>query len=106
MVTDNGGEQQLRTNAAGTEVVAGPTDERPDTDDRAENKQFGQVKVDYRQAVNIIQDEVDGGQISELSLDRDGNRTRWEADVTFGAEQRSVQIDADSGEVISNRVDD
>ena len=61
--------------------------------------------MDYRQAVSAIQDEIDGGQIRELSLDQENNRTRWEADVSVGSEQRTVQLDA-AGEMVSNRLDD
>lgn len=106
VVTSNGGEQQVRTDLTGTKIVSGPTDDRPDADDRAENQQFDDVKVDYREAVKTIQGEIDGGQISELSLDSDDGRTMWEADVSITSEQRTVQVDADSGDVISNRVDD
>ena len=106
VVTADGGEQQLRTNAAGTEVIAGPTDDRPDADDRADNKEFAGVDVDYTEAVSAIETEIAGGQINELSLDIESRRAVWEADVSTGSEQRSVQIDATDGEVVSNRIDD
>jgi len=106
VVTADGGEQQLRTNPAGTQVIAGPTDDRPDADDRADNKEFAGVDVDYSEAVDAIEKEIAGGQINELSLDIENRRTVWEADVSTGSEQRSVQIDAANGEVVSNRIDD
>lgn len=106
VVTADGGEQQLRIDAAGTQVLAGPTDDRPDADDRAENEQFAQVEVDYAGAVRAIEAEIPGGRIGELSLDTENRRVVWEADVTDGAQQRSVQVDAGSGDVISNRLDD
>ena len=106
VVTADGGEQQLRTNAAGTEVIAGPTDDRPDADDRADNKEFAGVDVDYTEAVSAIETEIAGGQINELSLDIESRRAVWEADVSTRSEQRSVQIDATDGEVVSNRIDD
>ena len=49
---------------------------------------------------------VDGAKITELSLDRDLNRSLWEAEVTIGSEQRSVQINAANGRVVSNELDD
>ena len=104
--TDDGDEQKLRTDAAGTSVVSGPTDERPDADDRAENKRFAKVSVDYRDAVGTVESEVDGGVIAELNLDADRSGVVWEADVTAGSQRRSVQLDADSGKVLSNRADD
>ena len=106
VVTADGAEQELLTDSAGTAVVSGPTDDRPDADDRAENQQFAQVKVDYRDAVEVIEGAIDGGQIDEASLDLEDNRILWEADVSVGSEQRTVQLDADTGEVVSNRLDD
>ena len=106
VVTADGGEQQLRTDAAGTEVIAGPTDDRPDADDRADNKEFAGVDVDFSEAVEAIAKEIADGQINELSLDIENRRVVWEADVSTGSEQRSVQVDATNGEVVSNRIDD
>ena len=105
-MTADGGEQQLRTDAAGAKVIAGPTDDRPDADDRADNKEFARADVDYQDAVRAIEKEISGGQINELSLDIENRRAVWEADVSTGSEQRSVQIDATNGEVVSNRIDD
>ncbi|GAA3697340.1 hypothetical protein GCM10022204_11640 [Microlunatus aurantiacus] len=106
VVTADGDEQQLRTDPAGESIVSGPTDDRPDADDRTENEQLAGVKVDVGEAVKAVEGEVDGGQINELSLDLDNRSIVWEADVRTGSEQRSVQIDADNGDVISNRIDD
>jgi uncharacterized membrane protein YkoI len=106
VVTADGGEQQLRTDAAGTEVIAGPTDDRPDADDRADNKEFAGVDVDFSEAVEAIEKEIADGQINELSLDIENRRVVWEADVSTGSEQRSVQVGATNGEVVSNRIDD
>lgn len=106
VVTPDGGEQQLRTDNNGEKLMSGPTDERPDADDLAENKQFAKVGVDIQQALRAIETEVPDGQVTELSLDLENRLLVWEADVTSGTEQRSVQIDGDSGKVVSNRVDD
>ena len=106
VVTADGGEQQLRTDAAGAKVIAGPTDDRPDADDKADNKEFAGVDVDYSEAVSAIEKEIAGGQINELSLDIENRRAVWESDVSTGSEQRSVQIDAANGDVLSNRLDD
>jgi uncharacterized membrane protein YkoI len=106
VVTANGGEQRLRISADGANVTSGPTDERPDTDDQAENQAYAKATVDYRQAVSIIADEVAGGTITELNLDREGSRLDWEADVDVDGTQRTVEVDAASGDVLSNRADD
>ncbi len=110
IVTSNGLEQQLRTNASGEKVVAGPAedpaDDPADAGNRAENQQFAKITTSYREAVRAIEREVDGATINELSLDRDLDRTLWEADVTAGSEQRSVQLNANNGRVVSNEFDD
>ena len=106
VVSGAGDEQQLRTDASGSQLAAGPTDDRPDAEDRAENKLFAEADVDYKDAVKAVEKDVDGGEIRELSLDLEKQRTVWEADVSVSSEQRTVQIDADSGRVISNRIDD
>lgn len=105
VVTADGGEQRLRTDTAGTQVLAGPTDDRPDAEDRADNKVFAQIDVDYEAAVRAIEKEIAGGRINELSLDIENRRAVWEAEVSTGSEQRSVKIDATNGEVLSNRID-
>ena len=106
VVTADGGEQQLLTDSSGEKLVSGPTDERPDADDVAENKAFAKVEVDFEQAVKAIEGEIPDGKINELSLDQERRRIVWEADVASGTEQRAVQVDASSGEVVSNRRDD
>ena len=106
VVSAAGEEQQLRTDASGERLVSGPTDDRPDAEDRAENQQFAQAAVSYKRAVRAVEGEVDGAEIRDLSLDRDNGRTLWEADVVVGSQQRQVQIDADNGKIVSNRADD
>lgn len=106
VVTADGGEQQLRIDPAGEQVIAGPTDDRPDADDKAENKQFSAVDVDFAKAVEVVSGEVKDGRIKEIGLDTDNRRVVWEADVIAGSEQRTVQLDAGSGDVLSNRLDD
>lgn len=56
--------------------------------------------------MSAIEEEIPGGQIGELSLDIENRSAVWEADVSTGSEQRSVQVDASSGDVVSNRIDD
>ncbi|WP_041789994.1 PepSY domain-containing protein [Microlunatus phosphovorus] len=106
VVTSDGGEQQLRTDPSGTRVVSGPADDRPDADDKAENKSFSSVDIDFVRAVEVTVGEISDAQINELNLDTENRRIVWEADVSTGSQQRTVQIDATSGEVLSNRADD
>ena len=106
VVTDDGGEQEFRIDPSGKTVISGPTDDRPDADDKAENKQFSAVDVDFAKAVEVVSGEVKDGRIKEIGLDTDNRRVVWEADVIAGSEQRTVQLDAGSGDVLSNRLDD
>lgn len=53
-----------------------------------------------------MEKEVDGGTITEIALDAERSGIVWEADVRVGSEQRTVVIDADSGKVLSNQLDD
>ena len=87
-------------------VIAGPTDERPDADDKAENREFSKADVDFVQAVEATVAEISDGRITDLSLDAENQQLVWEAEVSVGSEQRVVQIDAGSGKVLSNRADD
>lgn len=106
VVTGNGDELRLRTDATGRRLVSGPTDDRPDAEDRTENRLFAQAEIDYQQAVQAVEGAVEGGEVRELSLDRENRRTVWEADVVVASQQRTVQIDADDARVVSNRIDD
>ncbi len=105
VVSADGAEQTLRTGVSGTELSSGPADERPDAEDRAENKLFSRAAVDYGRAVRSVEGEVEGSEIRELNLDRENGRIVWEADVRIGTERRSVQVDADDARVVSNRMD-
>jgi len=106
VVTAAGDEQQLRTNDSGKKLASGPTDDRADPEDRAENKQFAQAAVSYQRAVKAVEGEADGAEIRDLSMDWDNRRTVWEADVLVGSEQRQIQVDAENGKILSNRIDD
>lgn len=106
VVFADGGEQWLKTDPSGSKVIAGPTDERPDADDKAENREFSKADVDFVQAVEATVAEISDGRITDLSLDAENRQLVWEAEVSVGSEQRVVQIDAGSGKVLSNRADD
>jgi uncharacterized membrane protein YkoI len=106
VVSNSGDEQQLRTDDSGKKLASGPTDDRPDAEDRAENQEFAQAAISYKRAVKAIEGEADGAEIRELSMDWDNRRTVWEADVLVGSQQRQIQVDADNGKILSNRIDD
>ena len=106
VVSANGDEQQLQTDDSGKKLASGPTDDRPDAEDRTENEQFAQASINYQRAVKAIEDEADGAEIRELSMDWDNRRTVWEADVLVGSQQRQIQVDADNGKILGNRIDD
>lgn len=105
MIGNDGSEQKLVLSADGKSVTSGPTVESVDADDRAENQRYAAVNVDYQRALAAVDKEVPGGSIVELNLDTAGSTIVWEADVTAGTESRSVQLDASTGAVVSNKVD-
>ena len=86
--------------------MSGPADDRPGADDTAEDKRFSSVDIDFVRAVEVTVGEISDAQINELNLDTENRRIVWEADVSTGSQQRTVQIDATSGDVLSNRADD
>lgn len=106
VVFADGGEQWLKTDPSGSQVIAGPTDERPDADDKAENREFTKVDIDFVKAIEATAGEISDGRITDLNLDAENRQLVWEAEVSVGSEQRVVQLDASSGKVLSNRVDD
>lgn len=104
VIGNDGSEQKLVLSANGKSVTSGPTVESVDTDDRAENQRYAAVNVDYQRAVAAIDKEVPGGSIDEIHLDTEGSTIVWEADVTAGTESRTVQLDAGTGAVVSNKI--
>lgn len=103
VVTPDGVEHELDTNADGSEQVG---ETKVEEDDTQENQvRVKAAKLDFKQAADKILDEVPGGEIRELNLDDEGGKTVWEADVMVDSTKHEVQIDAGSGDVLKNKTD-
>lgn len=106
VVTDDGTEHEVHTDAAGAAVTGSPRSEPTDADDRAENDRFvAAADLDVPAAVRAFED-LHAGSITELGLDDHLGKVVWEGDVRDGSGTRySVRIDAGSGDVVTDTVD-
>lgn len=107
VVTSDGVEHEMDVSADGSELVGEPKVMDEDADDKQKHQdRVKAAKLDFKQAAEKILAEVPGGAIRELNLDGENDKTVWEADVKVDSEKRSVQIDAGSGDVVKNEIDD
>ncbi|GAA3337403.1 hypothetical protein GCM10017714_04280 [Curtobacterium pusillum] len=106
VVTDDGSEHEVHTNAAGTAVSGSPRAKTSDADDRAENERFlAAADLGVSDAARRFED-LHAGTITELGLDDHLGKVVWEGDVRDSSgTKHSVRIDAGSGEVVTDRVD-
>jgi hypothetical protein len=104
VVTTQGDERSMIISGDGKTVESGPTGDTDDAEDRAENLRKTEAGTDYRQAAAAIED-ARPGPIVELTLDDDDPGLVWEADVRVDGTKYDVHVDADSGEITSNRED-
>jgi len=106
VVTDDGNEHEVQTNAEGTSVSGSPRAETSDADDRAENDRFvAAADLDVSDAAGKFED-LHAGTITELGLDDHLGKVVWEGDVRDpSGTKHSVRIDAGSGDVVTDRVD-
>ncbi|MFK4484754.1 PepSY domain-containing protein [Curtobacterium sp. AB7] len=106
VVTKDGTEHEVHTDAAGTGVTGTPQTETADADDRAEHDRFvAAADLDVSKAVSAFED-LHAGSITELGLDDHLGKVVWEGDVVDGSgTKHSVRIDAGSGNVVTDQVD-
>lgn len=106
VVTEDGVEHEVHTDAAGTTMTGSPRAERTDADDRAEHDRFtAAADLDVSDAVGKVED-LHAGTITELGLDDHLGKVVWEGDVRDGSgTKHSVRIDAGSGAVVTDTVD-
>lgn len=106
VVTKDGTEHEVHTNADGTEVAGTPQTEAADADDKAEHERFvAAADLSVKQAVDAFQD-LHAGTVTELGLDDHVGTVVWEGDVLDSSgTKHSVRIDAGSGDVVTDRVD-
>ncbi|PZE30821.1 hypothetical protein DEJ02_02370 [Curtobacterium sp. MCLR17_042] len=106
VVTKDGTEHEVHTNADGTSVAGTPQTEAADADDKAEHERFvAAADLSVKQAVDAFQD-LHAGTVTELGLDDHVGTVVWEGDVLDSSgTKHSVRIDAGSGDVVTDRVD-
>lgn len=106
VVTKDGTEHEVHTNADGTAVAGTPQPEAADEDDQAEHERFvAAADLSVGQAVDALQD-LHAGTVTELGLDDHVGTVVWEGDVVDSSgTEHSVRIDAGSGDVVTDRVD-
>ena len=61
--------------------------------------------LDYAQAAEAMIKVVPQGFILELGLDSSGGTTVWESEIRDGSQNREISLDAATGDVIKNEVD-
>ena len=106
LVTKDGTEHEVHTNADGSAVAGTPQTEAADADDKAEHERFvAAADLSVKQAVDALQD-LHAGTVTELGLDDHVGTVVWEGDVLDSSgTKHSVRIDAGSGDVVTDRVD-
>lgn len=106
LVTGDGDEHEVHTNADGTSVVGSPRTERSDAEDAAEDERFvAAADLDVSDAVAKFED-LHAGTITELGLDDHRGTVVWEGDVRDSSgTKHSVRLDAGSGGVVTDTVD-
>ncbi|MBT1673965.1 PepSY domain-containing protein [Curtobacterium flaccumfaciens] len=106
VVTKDGTEHEVHTNADGTSVAGTPQTEAADADDKGEHERFvAAADLSVKQAVDAFQD-LHAGTVTELGLDDHVGTVVWEGDVLDSSgTKHSVRIDAGSGDVVTDRVD-
>ncbi|MFI6521330.1 PepSY domain-containing protein [Spirillospora sp. NPDC050679] len=101
-VTGDGTEHEVTVGAADGEVVS-DTPKKEGAADKAKHRdRVKAAKVDYKAAADKILQIAGGGRITELNLDGHQGRTVWEADVRTGGGKRSIEIDAGTGDKVSD----
>ncbi|MFT2751101.1 PepSY domain-containing protein [Clavibacter sp. Sh2088] len=103
----DGREHEVHTGADGSAVTAGPVADADDADDLADNAALLQgARVGHADAASAMTGAV-AGTVTELALDEDGGRILWEGDVVDAAGvTHSVRVDAGSGDVVGQDVED
>ncbi|WP_139980078.1 PepSY domain-containing protein [Nocardioides litoris] len=112
VVTEDGTENDVDVDEAGTTVVGGPRvdrDDADDADDLAERQQLlADATVDHEAAVRTAAAEAGAGsELTDLDLDLERGQAVWQ--VGFGddtATEQTVLVDAVTGEVVGVDQDD
>lgn len=103
VVTPDGAKHEMYIAADGQSVAQPP---RADGQKTKYRERIEGATIDFQQAVEVVLGQVPSARIKELNLDHDRGVIVWEADVADDSgTARSLKIDAASGEVLKNEVD-
>ncbi|MGP5164011.1 PepSY domain-containing protein [Arthrobacter rhombi] len=107
VVTSDGTEHEVNISAEDGSVMGSPSQEDDDAQDKKKHqKRVDAATVDFKEAAAKFRDAVPDARITELGLDDEQGTTVWEGDLIDGdGAKHEVQIDAGSGDVITNSKD-
>lgn len=111
VVAADGTESEVLVSPDGATVAGGPTvdvDDADDADDLAERQQLlTDATVDYRAALQAALAEVPAGTVTSLDLDVDNGVPTWDVQLDEdAADERTVTVDAVTGDVLRVELDD
>ena len=107
IVTADGVENDVELGPDASAVTRGPVEETDDdADDAAERERLLGVSLDYAAAIEAASAEVQG-TVTGVDLSEDNGTAIWE--VSFGedtADETTVEVDAETGDVLRTEQDD
>lgn len=103
VVTADGTKHEMYVSRDGSQVVQQPTTDGQKAEYR---ERIEGATLDFEKAVDVIVGQVPGARLQELGLDHENGTIVWEADVVNeSAIARSLEIDAATGKVLENKLD-
>lgn len=106
IVTTDGVETDVELDPAGTSVVRSVEDTENDTDDAAERERLLGATVDYAAAIEAAAGESQG-TVTGVDLSEENGTAIWEVQFDEDtADELTVEVDAESGEVLRTEQDD
>lgn len=107
VVTSDGTEHEVNISNDDGSVIGAPSKEEDDAQDKKKHQdRVDAAKVDFKEAAAKFRDAVPDARITELGLDDEQGTTVWEGDlIDDDGAKHEVQIDAGSGDVLTNSKD-
>lgn len=103
----DGTQSELTVAGDGSSVTQGPREDNDSARDKDQNAtELKGATLGYAEAVTAVEDEVANGIVRDMSLDSEAGKSVWEVTVADAAVDRDLTLDASSGAVLSNQVDD
>lgn len=106
VVTADGEEVDLTLSPDATSVVRGPVTDNDDADDAAERERLLGAALDYAAAMEAALAQVQG-TVTGVDLSEDNGTAVWEVQLDEDTpNETTVDVDAQSGEVLATELDD